>query len=186
MLEFYKIEREQYKKSVYEFAARQEMPESWVNYVYDDIKLPTRGTARSGAYDFYAPFNFEVGRTTDKGRFLVPTGIGFRSDNPAVQLLILPRSGLGRKGLHIANVVPLIDNDYCEATNGGHIMLDMYSAFGNLIEIEHGQAFAQGIFLQHTLTDDDSAANQRTGGFGSTDNTGPIKGTIGFGTTVTT
>lgn len=132
---------------------------------YDNIKLPVRATAGSAGYDFFAPVTLSV---PAGGTVKVPTGIRCRMDNDRF-LAIFPRSGLGFKyRLALDNTVGIIDADYYGADNEGHIMIKMTNNGTRDLVVEAGKGFAQGIFLNYCLTDDDSASSSRTGGFGST------------------
>ena len=133
---------------------------------YADVKLPARATSGSAGYDFFAPFELKIaaGETVK-----VPTCIRCRMDEGRV-LAIFPRSGLGfRYKLALDNTVGIIDADYFGADNEGQIMIKMTNRGDKDLVVEKGKAFAQGIFLQYFLTDDDAASGSRTGGFGSTD-----------------
>ena len=133
--------------------------------VYDGIKLPVRATSGSAGYDFFAPSELSI---PAGGTVKVPTGIRCRMDNDRV-LAIFPRSGLGFKyRLALDNTVGIIDADYFGAENEGHIMIKMTNNGTRDLVVEAGKGFAQGIFLKYYLTDDDSVAASRTGGFGST------------------
>ena len=123
--------------------------------------------ASSAGYDFYIPFSAVImpGQT-----ITVPTGIRARIDNGWF-LMCCPRSGLGFKfRLRLDNTVGIIDSDYFGADNEGHIMIRVTneSNSGKILELKHGDAFAQGIFIPFGITVDDNAADKRTGGFGST------------------
>lgn len=132
---------------------------------YDGIKLPVRATSGSAGYDFFAPSELSI---PAGGTVKVPTGIRCRMDNDRV-LAIFPRSGLGFKyRLALDNTVGIIDADYFGADNEGHIMIKMTNNGTRDLVVEAGKGFAQGIFLKYYLTDDDSVAASRTGGFGST------------------
>ena len=132
---------------------------------YDGIKLPVRATSGSAGYDFFAPVTLSV---PAGGTVKVPTGIRCRMDNDRF-LAIFPRSGLGFKyRLALDNTVGIIDADYYGADNEGHIMIKMTNNGTRDLVVEAGKGFAQGIFLNYCLTDDDSASSLRTGGFGST------------------
>ena len=134
---------------------------------YDSISLPTRATSGSAGYDFKAPFDFTLapGETIK-----IPTGIRAKIDDGWV-LMIYPRSGLGFKfRLQLDNTVGIIDSDYYSSSNEGHIMIKITnnSLEGKTVEVDSGSAFAQGIFLEYGITEDDSADGIRDGGFGST------------------
>ena len=105
------------------------------------------------------------------GICLLPTGVRARMDEGWV-LLMFPRSGLGFKyRLQLNNTVGVIDSDYYEAKNEGHIMLKLTndSRDGRTLRIGAGDAVAQGVFVPYGITKDDGADAQREGGFGSTD-----------------
>ena len=138
---------------------------------YKDIKLPKRATSGSAGYDFYAPVDLTIrpGETVK-----VPTGIRARMDEGWV-LMIFPRSGLGFKyRLMLDNTVGVIDSDYFNSDNEGHIMIKVTNcsgigeAEGKTINITKGQGFAQGVFLPFGITTDDEASGIRNGGLGST------------------
>lgn len=150
---FEKVSREQY------------LADGGDENAYDNIKLPVRATAGSAGYDFFAPVTLSV---PAGGTVKVPTGIRCRMDNDRF-LAIFPRSGLGFKyRLALDNTVGIIDADYYGADNEGHIMIKMTNNGTRDLAVEAGKGFAQGIFLNYCLTDDDSASSSRTGGFGST------------------
>lgn len=152
--QFYKVSKEQWSQEVPGAAG------------YDDIKLPQRATAGSAGYDFYSTMTF---RLAPGESIKVPTGIRCRMDIGWV-LLIFPRSGLGFKyQMGFANEIPVIDQDYFSSSNEGHIMLKIVNRGDKILDIEAGQAFAQGILLPFGITTDDNTTTIRDGGFGSTD-----------------
>ena len=135
--------------------------------IWESIVLPRRATTGSAGYDFYAPFDFELA----PGQVItIPTGIRARiSDGWA--LFIFPRSGLGFKyRMQLNNTVGIIDSDYYNSSNEGHIMIKLTNdtVDGRTIRIKAGQGFAQGVFLPFGITEDDDADGLRDGGFGST------------------
>ncbi|MCD8380702.1 MAG: deoxyuridine 5'-triphosphate nucleotidohydrolase, partial [Lachnospiraceae bacterium] len=86
-------------------------------------------------------------------------------------LQIFPRSGLGFKyRLQLNNTVGIIDADYYASDNEGHIFIKITndSREGKTLLVPAGGAFAQGIFLQYGITEDDDVEEIRNGGFGST------------------
>ena len=133
--------------------------------VYDAICLPRRATAKSAGYDFFAPTKLCIapGQT-------VTVATGVRALMPSSWcLMIFPRSGLGFKyRLRLNNTVGIIDADYSDSDNEGHIFIRMTNESDTPLEIEQGAAFAQGIFVQYLLTEDDDTVEQRNGGLGST------------------
>lgn len=139
-----------------------------VKEIYDSIKLPKRATTGSAGYDFYAPVDI----TLEKGKsVLIPMGIRSKIEDGWV-LQIFPRSGLGFKHrVQLDNTVGIIDADYYNSSNEGHIMIKLSCDAhddGHTVSLSAGDGFAQGIFLQFGITVDDDASGIRDGGFGST------------------
>ena len=88
-------------------------------------------------------------------------------------LTCYPRSGLGFKfRLQMNNTVGIIDSDYYNSDNEGHIFAKLTndSREGKVCRVPAGQGFMQGIFLEYGITIDDEAEDERNGGFGSTSN----------------
>lgn len=156
---FEKVSFEEFQKN-FDFDARE---------IYDNIKLPVRATSGSAGYDFFAPVDFELksGETAK-----IPTGIRARIDDGWV-LKIYPRSGLGFKfRLQLDNTVGIIDADYYNSDNEGHIFIKVTNcSYDNekVVSVKGGNGFAQGIFLPFGITEDDDVTDTRNGGFGSTD-----------------
>ncbi len=133
--------------------------------IYNNLKLPKRATKSSAGYDFYSPYDF----TLKPGETIkIPTGIRCQMESDYV-LLILPRSSLGFKyRLSLDNTVGVIDADYYNALNEGHIFIKMTNNSNKELTVKQGEGFAQGIFLQYGITIDDDTNEKRIGGFGST------------------
>ena len=140
---------------------------------YNKIILPKRATVGSAGYDFYSPISIEL---KPGESYKVPTGIRVRIDNGWV-LCIFPRSSLGFKfRLQLDNTTGIIDSDYFNALNEGHIFIKITndSKEGKSIIINENDAFAQGIFFPFGITTDDDTEGVRTGGFGSTNKNNSI------------
>jgi dUTP pyrophosphatase len=138
-----------------------------IREIYDGICLPRRATSGSAGYDFFLTSDIVLapGETVK-----IPTGIRARMEEGWV-LLLYPRSGLGFKfRLQLNNTVGVIDSDYYDSDNEGHIFIKMTndSNEGKTCVIERGTAFAQGIFMPFGITADDDTSEVRNGGFGST------------------
>ena len=134
---------------------------------WENIKLPQRATVGSAGYDFYLPYDitFKAGVPT-----LIPTGIRWiASGYPNVFLMIVPRSGLGFKyGMRLVNTTGIIDSDYYQSDNGGHIMAKITT--DSDVTLKAGTAFMQGIILPFIKAETDNGGiTYRNGGFGSTD-----------------
>ena len=135
--------------------------------VYEQLKLPKRATKGSAGYDFFAPVTFSLkpGETIK-----IPTGIRVRMEDNFV-LKLYPRSGLGFKyRLQLNNTVGIIDSDYYNSDNEGHIFAKITndSNEGKELVVDAGTGFMQGIFLEYGITVDDDVVDVRNGGFGST------------------
>ncbi len=162
---FYKVSFEQFEESW-----KDDFPETSpeeIREIYEKIKLPARATKGSAGYDFFSPIDFELkpGETLK-----IPTGIRVSMEEDWV-LCIFPRSGLGFKyRLQMNNTVGVIDSDYYDSDNEGHIFLKMTndSNEGKTVSVSQGNGMAQGIFFQYGITEDDQAEEERNGGFGST------------------
>lgn len=133
---------------------------------YKVIK-PVRKTAKSAGYDiccpydiFIAPFTFTV----------VPTNVKAVVNNDEF-VMIVPRSSLYKKHrLIMVNSFGVIDADYAgNPANDGNIGAILYNNSSEPQIIEKDEPFVQAIIVKYLITDDDEAAGERVGGFGSTD-----------------
>lgn len=133
---------------------------------YQNIRLPRRATVASAGYDFFAPTALDIAPSQT-----ITVATGIRALMPQNWcLLIFPRSGLGFKyRLRLDNTVGVIDADYAESDNEGHIFVRMTNESDKPLHVDAGGAFAQGIFVQYLLTVDDDVTDRRNGGLGSTD-----------------
>lgn len=166
MIKFEKITYDQYKKDTLGDEFQYSLFSDENRKEYDEIIIPKRGSKYSAGYDFYAPREVSI-RPGDS--VLIHTGI--RAIMPgALFLAIHVRSSLGIKyNVNLANCTAIIDADYRNASNEGHIMLKLINYGTQTVTIPKGKAFAQGIFTIYHVTDDDAASAERTGGIGSTD-----------------
>lgn len=135
--------------------------------IYEGVRLPERATAGSAGYDFFMP----VSLTLKPGETVkIPTGIRAWME-PGWVLKMYPRSGLGFKyRLQMNNTVGIIDSDYFDSDNEGHIFCKITNDTneGKTVELPVHTGFAQGIFVEYGITVDDEADGVRNGGFGST------------------
>lgn len=151
-------------------AVREDFPqysEEEIQEIYEKIIVPRRATRGSAGYDFFAPFSF---RLAPGETIKIPTGIRAKIDEEWV-LKLYPRSGLGFKyRLQMNNTVGIIDSDYYNSDNEGHIFIKMTNDTneGKTVEVAEGTGFAQGIFIEYGITVDDEADGVRNGGLGST------------------
>lgn len=130
-----------------------------------EISAPRRATAGSAGYDFTCP----VAVTLQPGETrVIPTG--FRAFiEPGWVLVICPRSSLGRKyGMRLANTVGIIDSDYVNAQNEGHMLTAVTNGGRAPLTLKPGDRFCQGIFLPFGTAEEEAVTSVRTGGYGST------------------
>lgn len=84
-------------------------------------------------------------------------------------MLIFPRSSLGiKKGMMIANTVPVVDADYAYADNEGHIFICIKNNGEDMLELEEGDKIVQAVFIPFGVADEEEITTERTGGIGST------------------
>ena len=137
-----------------------------VRKIYDDIKLPCRKTRFSAGHDISIPFNITL---PSKEKLMIPTGVRCKIDTDYV-MIIAPRSSLGiKKGLRISNTIPVIDSDYYDADNEGHIFVSVINDGKEPIKFKVGDNIVQALFVPYGIADDNVVIAERTGGIGSTD-----------------
>ena len=173
---FEKVSREQYFKDFKDtfsvkdkntHMSEEELDEA-IDAIYKLIKLPQRATKLSAGYDCYAPITFEL---KPQEEIKIPTGIKAYMQ-PGEVLFAFPRSGLGFKYYcRFANTIPVIDGDYIESDNEGHIFIKLRNEGTKDMHIDADTAICQFIFMPFLLIDEDSfdKGEQRNGGFSSTD-----------------
>jgi dUTP pyrophosphatase len=162
---FEKVSFEQFLKDYIDTFG--DTPKEKVKELYDSIKLPKRGTKFSAGYDFFAyqPITLKPGEGIK-----YPSGIRCKIREDYV-LLIMPRSSLGFKyRLQLDNTIGVIDADYYNAKNEGHMFIKMTndSRANKEMVVLPNEGYAQGIFMSYGITEDDEVSATRTGGFGST------------------
>ena len=132
---------------------------------YLNVKIPFRATSGSAGYDFYSPISITL-KPGESAK--IPTGIRCKIDDGYV-LQIYPRSSLGFKySMCLLNTVGIIDSDYFNADNEGHIIVGIINRGDKDLVINVGDRFVQGIFYKYFLAKEDDNKQVRHGGFGST------------------
>ena len=131
----------------------------------NEIPLPRRATKGSAGYDFVSPVTVSVAPGES---VTLPTGVRAFME-PGWVLLLFPRSSLGFKHeMRLSNTVGVVDGDYVNAANEGHILVRLHNGGDHDVRIAAGDRFCQGLFLPVGLAQEEEAAGERTGGFGST------------------
>ena len=154
---FEKVSRKQFAEDLQEILGIGED-------LYDEIILPKRATRGSAGYDFSSPVDILI-RPGEMVK--IPSGIRAFIEEGYV-LNIYPRSSLGFKyQMTLANTTGIIDADYYNARNEGHIIIALVNRGDRDIVIKKGERFVQGIFLKFYMAEEEEVKTERTGGFGS-------------------
>ncbi|MCM1232290.1 MAG: hypothetical protein NC489_19380 [Ruminococcus flavefaciens] len=76
----------------------------------------------------------------------------------------------GSYRMQLDNSVGVVDSDYFNSSNEGHIFAQFTndSKNGKILEIKRGDGFMQGLFTPYGIVVDDNVTAVRNGGFGST------------------
>ena len=156
---FEKVSKKQYEKDLNDLLGLN-------NSSYEDIILPYRATKGSAGYDFVLPFDIDIEPNEIKK---IPTGIRAYIEDGYV-LNIYPRSSLGFKyQMSLLNTTGIIDSDYYNAENEGHIIVGVINRGDKTLILKKGDRFVQGIFLKYYLAEEEEVNTKRKGGFGSSD-----------------
>lgn len=101
---------------------------------------------------------------------LVSTGMKCQLEHGTYLELSVRSSCPLKYWLILANGVGIIDADYYNnPDNEGEIFFQMINLSPFDIQLKKGDTIGQGIIKNYGITEDDAAAGQRIGGFGSTD-----------------
>ncbi len=161
---FEKVSLEQYLKDMKD---KFDYNEETIKQYYNNLELPKRATIGSAGYDFKLPFSISLKPNETKK---IPTGIRVKMEINWV-LLLFPRSSLGFKyRMQLDNTIGVIDSDYYNSDNEGHIIIKITndSKENKELIIEANKGMCQGIFFEFGITMDDETNEFRNGGFGST------------------
>jgi dUTP pyrophosphatase len=132
----------------------------------EDIKMPVRATKYSVGYDFYSPIDYVLKPNETK---LIFTNIKatFNGDEG---LILAVTSGMGKRGVILANGIGIIECDYySNPNNDGNLGFMLHNISEEDYEIKCGDKIGQGFFIKYyTVDDEEEITTIRTGGFGST------------------
>ncbi len=135
-------------------------------YNDDEIKMPRRATKHAVCYDCYSPIDevVEPGETK-----LIFTNVKAYC-NTDEGYMLASTSGLGKKGIILANGVGIIESDYADnETNDGNIGFMLHNLGKEPHIVKKGDKIGQIFFFKFLVTDDDVPSDViRKGGFGST------------------
>lgn len=129
-----------------------------------EVTLPTRGSSKAMAYDFYANSTYVV---EPNAIAKIWTDVkAYMGDTEA--LILNVRSSMGGKFM-LANTQGWIDSDYySNEDNDGNIGIFLKNISDQRIIIQRGHRIAQGMFINFLVSDNGNTDEIRKGGFGST------------------
>ena len=131
-----------------------------------ELKAPKRATKTSAGYDCYSPIDIVIEPQTSS---LIWTDFKVKMNDNDV-LLIVVTSGMGKKGVMLANTIGVIDSDYYgnESTDG-NLGFNLYNYGKEPYIIKAGDKIGQAIFTNFlTVDNEEEITTVRVGGFGST------------------
>ena len=99
---------------------------------------------------------------------LIPTGMAIYIKNPNYAGMILPRSGLGHRGIVLGNLIGLIDSDY-----QGEVMISCWNRGDKEYTVEPGARIAQLVIVPivrpvFEIVEEIQKTGRGSGGFGHT------------------
>ena len=130
------------------------------------LKKPYRATKHSVCYDCFSPIDVTIEPQSTELIF-----INFKAYcNTDEGYILASTSGLGKKGIILANGIGIIESDYADnESNDGNIGFLLHNLNKTPISIKAGDKIGQIFFFKFLTVDDDVESNVvRTGGFGST------------------
>lgn len=136
------------------------------DFLYASYELPKRSTCYSAGYDFFSLIDDQLFPGETK---TYPLGVKVQMETDDCLLLMIRSSQGFHYNLRLVNQVGVVDKDYYDNTfNEGHMMIRLRNEGEKVYSIRKGDKICQGIFVKYYVTDDDSATEERIGGFGST------------------
>ena len=130
----------------------------------EEKMLPSRGTSRAMAYDFYSPLDLVI-HPGEIGKIWTDVKAYMENDEC---LVLNVRSSQGGKVM-LANTQGWIDSDYySNEGNDGNIGIFLKNISNESYIIKKGDRIAQGAFFKFLVADNGNTDNTRQGGFGST------------------
>ena len=128
---------------------------------HPNFRMPARGSETAGAFDIFMPTHGQVSAEPKK------FNLGFATEIPPGYVAqLLPRSGVGSKGLRVVNTIGVIDADY-----RGEWMAVLENPLGTTSWFE-GDRILQFLLVpvgtpQLVLVDSLEETQRGSGGFGS-------------------
>lgn len=130
------------------------------------LKKPYRATKHSVCYDCFAPIDITI-KPQETQLVFINFKAYFGHDEG---MFTATTSGLGKKGICLANGVGIIESDYADnPTNDGNIGFLLHNLNKEPFSFKAGDKIGQIFFAKYLTVDDEVEPETiRTGGFGST------------------
>lgn len=135
-------------------------------YNDNEVKMPIRATMHSVCYDFYSPID-EVIEPNETKLIFTNVKAYFNEDEG---LFLATTSGMGKKGVILAQGIGIIECDYADnISNDGNLGFMLHNSSSTPYVIKAGDKIGQGFFTKfYTVDDEEKPTTVRVGGFGST------------------
>ena len=138
-----------------------------IKFLSKNSTLPKVATSGSAGHDLRASISDPLILAPHSCR-LIPTGIAIYIKNPNYAGMILPRSGLGHRGIVLGNLVGLIDSDY-----QGEVMISCWNRSDKEYTVEPGARIAQLVLVPivkpaFEVVESEQKTDRGSGGFGHT------------------
>ena len=136
--------------------------------ILDEMAYPKYATPGSAGIDLKAASIIRAIEIYPGDQELIRTGIAIHIKDPGYAGMIIPRSGLGKKGIVLGNLVGLIDSDY-----QGEIKVLLWNRGNDIVQIDHMDRIAQLVIVpivqaQFEIVEHFEQSQRGAGGFGST------------------
>ena len=125
-----------------------------------------RATKHSAGYDIFSPIDCVIEPNEMQ---MIWTNVKAQFE-PDEVLFLCVTSGMGKRGIMVANTLGIIDCDYySNPGNDGNLGFRLYNFSKEPYVIKAGDKIGQGVFMKFlTIDDEEEITNERVGGFGST------------------
>lgn len=136
--------------------------------ILDEMAYPKYATPGSAGIDLKAASIIRAIEIYPGDQELIRTGIAIHIKDPGYAVMIIPRSGLGKRGVVLGNLVGLIDSDY-----QGEIKVLLWNRGNDIVQIDHMDRIAQLVIVpivqaQFEIVQEFEQSQRGQGGFGST------------------
>ena len=136
--------------------------------ILDEMAYPKYATPGSAGIDLKAASIIRAIEIYPGDQELIRTGIAIHIKDPGYAGMIIPRSGLGKRGVVLGNLVGLIDSDY-----QGEIKVLLWNRGNDIVQIDHMDRIAQLVIVpvvqaQFEIVEHFEQSQRGQGGFGST------------------